>query len=348
MKWSLIFLFSLLYCNRAPGDKENEAGQKAVAGDRFFVCFVYHRFGDDRYTSTNISISDFRTHLEYLKANSFNVLTLSEAVKYLKNTGENNKVAVITVDDGYTSFLSGALPLLKEFGFPATLFVNTETIGNGSYLNWDELRQVKKAGIEIGNHSHSHPYFLNLHQHDHVKIFREELAKAQQLLKEHLDVVPSVFAYPYGEYTPEMKEAVNQMGFIAAAAQNSGVMHTKGDYYAIPRYPMANAYAAVEDFADKLNMQPLEVQEDPKSVVVGEKNPPVLTLTFKTDSLAYERLQCFVQGGECSLEILQKKPLKIRVKSKKPLTRRRTLYTITVPSQKGGWHWYSHLWVQAD
>lgn len=346
-RWLLLLLF-VFSCNASSTEQENQAEPEIAAGERSFVCMVYHRFGDDRYPSTNISIPAFRVHLQYLKSNNFDVMTLSEAVKYLQNAGENNKVAVITVDDGYTSFITGALPLLKEFGFPATLFVNTETVGSGSYLNWDQLRLVKEAGIEIGNHSHSHPYFLNLPQFEQTKIFRKELVKAQTLLKEHLDVVPVVFAYPYGEYSLEMKDVVNEMGFLGAAAQNSGVMHNKGDYYAIPRFPMADAYAAVEDFAEKLNMKPLQVQEDPVSVVVGTKDPPVLKLTFKSDSLAHERLQCFVQGGACSLKILKKEPLQIHVQSTTPLSRRRTLYTITVPSKNGGWHWYSHLWVKTD
>lgn len=318
-----------------------------TASERSFVCFVYHRFGDDRYPSTNVSIEDFRAHLRYLKQHDFLVMTLSDAVAYLKNDTGTKKVAVITVDDGYKTFLTGAMPLLTEFGYPATLFVNTKTIGSGDYLDWEELKHLSENGIEIGNHSHSHSYFLNISGKERVEAFKKDIIEAQDLLKEHLAVTPTAFAYPYGEFDIDMEQAVKNMGFLAAAAQNSGVMHGEGDYYAIPRFPMADVYAAIDGFMEKVNMQPLVVNEDADRIV-GEQNPPVLQLTIRGDNINEEELQCFVQGGDCHLQVVQKQPLKITVAAKDPLKRRRTLYTITVPDKEGRWHWFSHLWIRPD
>ena len=328
----------------AQGGEYNSVG----TGVREAVCFVYHRFGDNRYPSTNVSTENFAQHLKFLKDNSYEVLTLADAVDYLRNGTANRKVAVITVDDGYKSFLTGAMPLLKQYGYPATLFINTETVGSGSYLDWNELKQIVRHGVEIGNHSHSHDYFLNNDKDKQLTLFKEDVKKAQRIIKEQLDVEAATFAYPYGEYTPEMALAVKEMGFKAAVAQNSGVMQTNTDLYTLPRYPMAHNYADINGFKEKARMSALRVKSESPSSVLLSENPPKLEVEFSNNDIDAARLQCFVQGGSCDLEILSKQPLKVKITAKAPLKRRRTLYTLTIPSKNGGWRWYSHLWVRPE
>ena len=68
----------------------------------------------------------------------------------------------ITVDDAFRSFLTGAVPLLREYGYPATLFVNSGEMDGPDYLSWEELRRLAQGGsIEIGNHSAAHGYLLD-------------------------------------------------------------------------------------------------------------------------------------------------------------------------------------------
>lgn len=350
----LIPVFVLLLIVSGCNSRSSESAARAstdsatITGNRSVVCFVYHRFGDSRYPSTNVSIEDFTAHLQYLKSNEFTVMTLSDAVEYLKSGKENKEVAVITIDDGYDTFLTGAMPLLRKYGYPATLFVNTETVGGGGYLDWEELRQIAKEGVEIGNHSHSHAYFLNIPKQERVRKFKDDVSQAQALIQEHLDLEPAVFAYPYGEYDPEMKKAVEDMGFTAATAQNSGVMNSHGDYLALPRFPMADAYASINGFAEKAGMEPLRIKNEMPASVLVTQNPPELVVGFMNEDINTASLQCFVQGGSCDTEILQKSPLKVKLKAKAPLQRRRTLYTLTVRSTDGKWHWYSHLWVRPD
>ncbi|MBL6449004.1 polysaccharide deacetylase family protein [Fulvivirga sp. 29W222] len=337
-------------CNsRSKGKSTQEIyNNDSIERERSAVCFVYHRFGDSEYPSTNVSLEDFAAHLQYLQDNQFIVMTLSDAVKYLKSGGDNEKVAVITIDDGYNSFKSGGMPLLRKYGYPATLFVNTETVGGGDYLDWEELRQLSKEGVEIGNHSHSHAYFLNIPDRERIQQFIYDIEKAQGLLQKHLGIKPAVLAYPYGEYSPEMKDAAEQMGFVAATAQNSGVMSNHSDYFALPRFPMANAYAAINGFAEKVRMEPLSVKKEyPKSVLISE-NPPELEVNFINDQLNVGSLQCFVQGGSCEMQVIHKDPLSIKLKANAQLNKRRTLYTITAQSKNGQWHWYSHLWVKPE
>jgi peptidoglycan/xylan/chitin deacetylase (PgdA/CDA1 family) len=315
------------------------------------VCFVYHRFGDDRFPSTNISPSDFEAHLKYLVDHDFQVLSLSDAIAYLKSDAPRRKTVVITIDDGYKSFFSKGLPLLRKYQLPATLFINTETVGGSDYMNWGELRKATEGNVEIGNHTHSHAYFMNLESGRRVGALKAELATSQALIEKNLNITPSVFSYPYGELDQNMVQAVRDFGFKAAVAQNSGVLSAGDNFFTCPRFPMSESYAAIDRFREKANMLPLEVtRSTPVNFSTTQESTPSLTLVFNKDSLRLDQLRCFVQGGDCQLEVSADQgnaPIKLR--SKQSIrNRRRTLYTVTVPDENGKWHWYSHLWINSD
>lgn len=309
--------------------------------------FVYHRFGNGKYPSTNISLENFEQHLSYLKDNDFVVLSFGEAIDYINNPeiAFHQKVACITVDDGYKTFIRNGLPLLQKYGFTATVFINSESVGGGTYMNWDELKQIHEQGIEIGNHSHSHAYFLNTAKSDRSKHFREDVLTCYEQINTHLGFYPDVFAYPYGEFDPDMKLELKSMAFKGAAAQNSGIMHDYDDF-AIPRFPMAGPYVKLEGFIEKANMKALRIEKSlPESFVLENENPPNLNISITSKSADLSRLNCFISEG-CDLNLNE---MTVTIKAKKPLTKRRTLYTITAPAQEGkGWYWFSHLWIQPE
>jgi peptidoglycan/xylan/chitin deacetylase (PgdA/CDA1 family) len=317
--------------------------------DKTIMCFVYHRFGDSRYPTTNVSVKDFELHLNWLTKHDFTFLTFSDAIAYLQSDESVRKVAVITIDDGYRSFFHNGLPVLKKHKIPATLFINTETIEGGDYMGWSELKTAMKNNIEIGNHTHSHDYFLNKPTSTRYKAFKEEIELSQSIIQKNLDFTPIVFSYPYGEFDVEMKNVVKNIGFKAAAAQNSGVVYADTDLFMCPRFPMSETYSGLNKFVEKASSKALKVvNSSPNNPYLPSNKKPILTLTININDLRIDQLQCFVQGGKCSFNITEKRAdtATIIVQSVAPINRRRrTLYTITVPDKKGIWHWYSHLWI---
>lgn len=340
-----IILTSLIACSQTQRNPEEQLRETTV--QREFVAFVYHRFGDNRFPSTNISLSDFEAHLEYLKNNGFSILTFGDAIDYVKGNGEEKKVAVISIDDGYKSFIENGWPLLKEYQAPATVFINSETVGSSSYMDWTDIKQLLSEGIEIGNHTHSHDYFLNLDS-NRYKSFKSNVMTCQQEIKLNTGYTPKVFAYPYGEYDNEMKGIIRELGFKAAAAQNSGVVHSGTDIFASPRFPMANNYTGIDKFMMKANMHPLMISGmDPQEFIVSPGQQPTLKLIINNESLIPSSLQCFIQGSDCDLKINSKDngELELQLAPKNPLSGRRTLYTITAKDTLNEWHWFSRLWI---
>jgi peptidoglycan/xylan/chitin deacetylase (PgdA/CDA1 family) len=340
---ALVFLLVSWHWSQAGDMKLRTIGN----AEKEVVCFIYHRFNDSRYPSTNTKALDFEFHLEYLKTHGFTVLTFSDAIRYLKDNSPVKRVAVITIDDGYQSFYKHGLPLLKRYHMPATLFINPKTVGAGDYMRWEDLQKCMDQNIEIGNHTHSHDFFLDLPAARRYDIFKNEIAQSQDIILKNLAIVPEAFSYPYGEFDLQMKQIVKDAGFIAAAAQNSGVIYGEGDIFQCPRFPMSEAYASKELFVEKANMRALRIQGvSPENFVMTSDGKPKLRLLFNPESLQLDQLRCYVQGGKGNIIFLDRDETEIQVQSETSIaSRRRTLYTITVKDKKGVWHWYSHLWI---
>jgi peptidoglycan/xylan/chitin deacetylase (PgdA/CDA1 family) len=313
-------------------------------------CFVYHRFGDNRYPSTNIALADFQKHLEYLKENNFHVITLGDALDQLRGDGIIlDKTVVLTVDDGYSSFYSSGMPLLRKYGFPATLFVSSDSVGGKDFMSWSELRQLQREGIEIGSHSHMHPHFVDLDPDQRLATFRVDLKESQQLFNDNLGRLPQLYSYPYGEYSLSMIPVLKAEGFVGATAQNSGVMSKYSNSYALPRFPVAGKYSSLERFQEKATMKalPVEVVGGPDHVITGKVVPALRLRLIMSDLVDTQQLQCFVaDSNECTLQFDEDTNI-ISIESHHAFNSRRTLYTVTAPSASGdgSWYWFSYLWI---
>jgi peptidoglycan/xylan/chitin deacetylase (PgdA/CDA1 family) len=317
--------------------------------------FIYHRFNDSRYPSTNISSDAFHAQLELLQQQSFAVLTLGQVIERMRRgLSLPQRCAVITVDDAYHSFLTDGWPLLKRYGYPATLFVSTDSVGGNDYLSWQELETLQEEGVEIGNHSASHDYLLDraplTSGPDWSASVRSDLRRSQKAFEDHLNMSPQLFAYPYGEFSPELAELVKGAGFVAAFGQQSGVVTAEQDFYRLPRFPVGGEHSSLDEFRSKLFMKSLPVQiVSPKSTVITGENPPVLRFYLKHNDVDNSTLHCFVSGStdECLVRTLNDAEGLFEVMAFQPIMGRRSKYTVTASNANGRtWYWYSQLWVQ--
>jgi len=129
------------------------------------------------------------------------------------------KSVLLTFDDGYRSFVQYARPILKDYGFGATLFVYSDFIGGGSALSWQDLKTLTEQGFDVQAHSKSHQ---NLRRKEgeseaaYAKRLEAELAFPATLFKKHLGRSSDVLAYPFGEMDDELLPYVGKYGYSAA------------------------------------------------------------------------------------------------------------------------------------
>ena len=321
------------------------------------VAFIYHRFGDSRYPSTNTEMSQFKAELGWLAANHYEVWPLPKIVEYLKgNKPLPDHVVAITIDDAFQSAYEHAYPLLKERGLPFTVFVSTDSVDSrqADFMTWDELREMASHGATLANHTADHghlPFRLkgesDLAWADRV---RGDIEKAQERLQAELgkdtNTDPKLFAYPYGEFSDELVKLVNGLGYVAFG-QQAGVMDAPLDPRAAPRFPINEHYAAVQDFALRAQALPLPLKSiAPWDPEIHGDNPPKLEATLDTVVVPAEALHCYENGPEMHLTWLDEGKTRFSVRAAKPMGEGRDRYNCTA-LVKGRYHWYSHMWLLA-
>lgn len=247
--------------------------------------FIYHRFDDARYPSTNVPVDIFTKQLEFLREHNIPAVStqdISERIARGEPLPEHG--VMITVDDSYLSFYEAGMPVIRKFGVPVSLFVNTDSVGTPGYMTWEQIREVAAQGVEIGNHTASHAYLVEKVSGETDAQWRQriynDIDRAQQAFERELGLVPNIFAYPYGEYSAEIIEVLKELGFIAAYAQQSGVIHPQHDPFTLPRFPMGGPFATLDEFTSKTAMKALVVadQEPFEAIIFNAQAPPALDL----------------------------------------------------------------------
>lgn len=90
-----------------------------------------------------ITAAIFQQHLQHLTSN-FTLLTLTDALDKLSSGTLPPNAAVMTFDDGYENNASIALPMLQQFGVPATFYIATDFLNGGAMWNDKVLEAVRR------------------------------------------------------------------------------------------------------------------------------------------------------------------------------------------------------------
>ena len=320
------------------------------------VILLYHHVADDTPAVTSVNPVEFAEHLDYLDRNGFQILPLSELLEWVA-TGKAlpEKSAAITFDDGYKSVYQNAVPLLKARGWPFAIFINPQAIDRryGAYMNWDELREVRKMGGELLNHTNSHDHLIRRLAGESTKAWEKrvssDITKAQQRIEAETGAAPRLLAYPYGEFSPELKSLVVMLGYTGVA-QQSGVVSPFSDIAAIPRFPMMGSYAGKKAFSLRVNSRPLPVKvlhgED--NLLKADQRRPLLRAELGSANFKMQALRCFLSSGEAmQIKWVDRKKKIFELMSEADLPAGRSKYTCTAPARDNyrSYYWFSHLWI---
>lgn len=198
---------------------------------------MYHKIGvppaGSQLGKLWVSPEMLRKQMDYLKSNGYQPITFREIYAFWdKGTPLPSKPVVITFDDGYENNHSAAFPILKEFGFPATIFIVVYTVeGDNRWhdpksetriamLSWKQILELRDGGWEIGSHTLNHPRLPTLTPEKR----KEEMEKSREILKQKLGYLPDTFAYPYGagEDDPAIRDQAKAAGYRIAVGVHAG------------------------------------------------------------------------------------------------------------------------------
>ena len=193
----------------------------------------YHRVGALKGDHVpTVSADAFERQLACLVRHGYRVLSLDEVADGLdRGQAPPRRSVAITFDDGYEETATVVWPLLKRFGFSATVFVTPAEVGQAGFLTWAQVVELARDGMTIGNHTMHHSY-LPLVPDERLS---EELVSSKRLLEERIGRPVHFISYPVGGFTPEAQAIIKQAGYRAAYTTNRGVSVNALDRFALRR-----------------------------------------------------------------------------------------------------------------
>jgi peptidoglycan/xylan/chitin deacetylase (PgdA/CDA1 family) len=160
----------------------------------------------------------FRRQVELLLGAGFRFVTVAQLAAADGAPG----LVALSFDDGMDDNHSVLLPILREYGITATIYVTTGFLGKPNpwidpaastrFMTEDELREVASAGVEIGAHTVTHPDLETLGADQCF----EEMRASRDELERIIGAPVTTFAYPFCSYGPAALEAARRTGFDAA------------------------------------------------------------------------------------------------------------------------------------
>ena len=237
---------------RAIGETVSGAGALDSEADKTFRVLMYHKVNDLQPNPTTVPTSVFAEQMALLADFGYTPVTLA-AVRdhYVRGAALPPGAVLITFDDGYRDNLRNALPILRQHGYPAVIFVPIgfldsdrplpheealRTLGvRNETVGWDELAALEAGGITIGSHGIGHRPVSELDPGEAAR----EIALSKLRLEERLGHEVDAYAFVKGsraDYRPEHVSLVQQAGYKLGFTSVSGANGPATDRYRLRRY----------------------------------------------------------------------------------------------------------------
>ena len=193
------------------------------------LALCYHALSPDWPAVLSVTPERFERQVETVAKRGYRAVGFTDLVERPRG-GE--KTVAITFDDAYRSVHTLAWPIMRRHGFVGTVFVPTDFPGterpmrwtgidhwaDGPHaedmvpMSWEELRELRDAGWEIGSHTCSHPRLTKL---DDEELARE-LRASRESCEENMGEPCASIAYPYGAVDERVIRAAGEQGYRTA------------------------------------------------------------------------------------------------------------------------------------
>ena len=198
-----------------------------------------------------ISVSDFELQMRWLKSNGYTTLSGAQFEKYLSGQLDVVRPVLLTFDDGYLDNLYLALPILKRYGFCASLFVITSKIGNvrtdvvGSWneqdddrhLVWSEIDEMVASGVfDVHSHTHTHTQFW-LNEVSAVQTqekMLEDVSKSLDILRAKYSHDVQL-AWPWGYFRSSWLPGISELAVSVCHTMRPGTNFAGSDQQTVRR-----------------------------------------------------------------------------------------------------------------
>ena len=220
---------------------------------RAIPVLMYHSVSDEPEKGhphywINVSPSLLSAQMQFLHDHSYQVIDLRDAAGLYRQPveGKLTNPVVLTFDDGYLDFYTHAFPILKKYGFSATVFLPTSLIDQKSglrskpHLGWDEVRNLLNEGVTFGSHTVTHPRLETL---ENVRL-EYELRQSKETIEQKTGKICDLFCYPFSfpgrnkSFISRLRISLEEFGYRSCATTNIGLASFQDNLYFVPRLPV--------------------------------------------------------------------------------------------------------------
>lgn len=211
----------------------------------------YHDIGPIR-SALSVTPSRLRQHFEIIRQEGYQVISLQDYQQMC--AGQKlwpEKSVILTFDDGYSDFTQHVLPLLREYGYTASIAAvsNWENVGAprdiGSILSWQELKELEATRlVTVISHSHNLHHFVRMNSWgdqsqaassliyegqqyetlpDYKMRIQNDLGQNVRQFEKNLGHKPLAIAWPYGEFTLPAENTAKEAGLTYTLTLGSGL-----------------------------------------------------------------------------------------------------------------------------
>ncbi|MEP4078774.1 polysaccharide deacetylase family protein [Haloferula sp.] len=225
----------------------------------------YHDFSEtDEETEMKIRTSKFRLQMESIRDLGLTVISMEDFQAWKR--GEKSvpdKSIVITIDDGWKSVYDDAYPVLKDLGYPFTIFLYKSYVdGGGRALTTPMIKEMMENGATIGSHSVSHPYPATVKKHRkegpdaYDKFLRDEMGESKRFLEAKFGKAVTTYAYPGGYQTREMFALGEEFGYEHLFTVLPGKVRRDVSDHSVNRYIILGTHDHIFELATAFNDAP--------------------------------------------------------------------------------------------
>lgn len=187
-----------------------------------------------------VAPSIFEKQLQALQSKKYSTVNSFQIQDYLdgKSTLPQNPI-LLTFDDGFKDNYDNAFPLLQKYNMTGDFAIITSVSGTGEYMSWENLKEMKSAGMGFASHTHSHCTSAikngkNGYQDSPSDALEKPCSKfatqerlttgqikyefsiSKKLLESNLGIKVSHLVYPFGFYNQQAKDIAKSLGYSFA------------------------------------------------------------------------------------------------------------------------------------
>ena len=207
---------------------------------------VYHDIVDDEseveYDYMQTTVETFEEQITGLMKLGYVPISYEDLVAYKNGEKAIPKWSfLITFDDGYTGVYENAYEIAKKYNIPMTSFLIDDTVGIPGYYTWEQAKEMNDSGLM---HIYSHGLSHRQYDQETTETLVNETEQAYTSLVSNLQdkELLKVFTYPYGLYTEEERQALENEGYIQNLTDNKINTSNNLDLSGLHRqYPLSNS-----------------------------------------------------------------------------------------------------------